>query len=68
MVAEASRRTVEGNPLILDGRPITITVSVGVHTRVPQDQPTELNEMIAECDRAMYRAKDAGRNRIDAGA
>ena len=68
VVAEAIRRTIEGNPLIEGGRPIPITVSVGVHTRVPQDQATELNEMIAECDRAMYRAKDAGRNRIDAGA
>jgi diguanylate cyclase (GGDEF)-like protein len=68
VVAEAIRRAVESSPLEIEGRSILVTVSVGVHTRVPKGPPTELTDMIAEADRAMYRAKQAGRNRIDASA
>ena len=68
VVAEAIRRTVESSPIQVEGRAIAITVSIGVHTRVPKNPTEDLAAMIAESDRAMYRAKQAGRNRIDAAA
>jgi diguanylate cyclase (GGDEF)-like protein len=39
-----------------------VTVSIGVATAHP-DQHSSPNDLIAACDRALYRAKESGRNR-----
>jgi diguanylate cyclase (GGDEF)-like protein/PAS domain S-box-containing protein len=45
--------------------PIAFTVSVGVVTRDPQDQGVDT--LMRRADRALYRAKEAGRNRVVVG-
>ena len=42
----------------------TVTVSFGVASLVPQ-RNQEPNELVQRADEAMYRAKQAGRNRIE---
>ena len=70
-VAGRIRDAVAGAPLDLDGQHVTCTVSIGVASH-PRDG-NNLDALVARADRAMYQAKQAGRNRVvqfhaDAGA
>ena len=59
-VAERLRAAIEaGGPAYADGKPVTI--SVGVAYVRPGDGPSDVLE---RADRALYRAKNAGRNRV----
>jgi diguanylate cyclase (GGDEF)-like protein len=60
--AERARRAVEGLRVTHGGVDIAATVSIGVATRGPS--VTDLKSAIAAADRALYRAKAAGRNRV----
>ncbi|MDD3352396.1 sensor domain-containing diguanylate cyclase [Zoogloea sp.] len=40
-----------------------VTVSLGVHSAVPQCAQEDIEQMIRAADQALYRAKEAGRNR-----
>ena len=62
--AERIRRTLESRAVIWNGRPLSVTASLGVSacpdcTAVP-------GEVLAQADAALYRAKDAGRNQVAA--
>ncbi|MGH8675774.1 MAG: GGDEF domain-containing protein, partial [Burkholderiales bacterium] len=60
-VAERIRDSVAGVPLEVDGKHITCTVSIGVAGH-PADGNT-MDAVVARADRAMYQAKQQGRNR-----
>jgi diguanylate cyclase (GGDEF)-like protein/PAS domain S-box-containing protein len=61
-VLEAASRINDAlsNPVIVDGRPLVTTVSVGVSV-FPRDG-TNMGELLRHSDAAMYQAKDRGRN------
>ena len=61
-VLEAAARINEAlsNPVIVDGRPLVTTVSVGVSV-FPRDG-ADMGELLRHSDTAMYQAKDRGRN------
>ncbi|MCW5610722.1 MAG: GGDEF domain-containing protein [Rubrivivax sp.] len=60
--AERLRGAVAATPLRLaDGRPLRLTVSVGVALAADAVEPRALLE---QADGALYAAKDAGRNRV----
>ena len=61
LVADKIRRSVEVYPWDLkDGR--KITVSVGTTLKLPDDP---WDQVVEKADRALYQAKEAGRNRVD---
>jgi len=62
-LAEQVRKTVEEIQFIYRGKRMTVTISIGVVSRVTSmDQHPD--DFIAEADVALYKAKEAGRNRV----
>ncbi len=49
----------------IDGKKaITVTISIGVATYAGQNGTVDINDLLHQCDTAMYQAKAEGRNRI----
>jgi diguanylate cyclase (GGDEF)-like protein len=64
IAAERVRRSVEETELVLpDGRPLPrVTVSLGI---AAADSDTTVSQLFERADRALYRAKQNGRNRVE---
>ena len=60
-IADRIRKTIEGTVIHAYDEQIRVTVSVGV-SLCPQDAQT-MDPLIEQADRAMYQAKEMGRNR-----
>jgi diguanylate cyclase (GGDEF)-like protein len=60
---ERVRQAIQDIELVVDGTRIPITASIGVTTSLESD----LESMLARADEAVYRAKEAGRNRVEIG-
>lgn len=58
------RRPIGGNPHVAEE--FSVTVSIGVAE--PSGQTREIEEVIRAADKALYRAKRAGRNRVEMSA
>lgn len=61
-VAERIRNAVESVPFVTDSEAISCSVSIGAAS-YPQDGRA-LDALLARADRALYQAKEAGRNRV----
>lgn len=61
LLAERIREAVEGNPADYNGQSLPITISIGVSSYRPNDQ--DLDQVIQRADKALYEAKNQGRNR-----
>jgi diguanylate cyclase (GGDEF)-like protein len=65
VVAEKVRRAIAQAPFVSDGgAPVSVTVSIGAAT-YPDDGDGSA-DLVAAADSAMYRAKAAGRDRVEA--
>jgi diguanylate cyclase (GGDEF)-like protein len=60
--AERIRQTIASNPIHTKNYTLNITVSLGVATM--PDHGNTPDDLIRQADRAMYRAKREGRNRV----
>ena len=64
-VSEDIRATIEATELLTeDGKPTTVTVSMGLHSMIPPREGYTLEKFVADTDSALYLAKNTGRNRI----
>ena len=65
LIAETLRRDVEALGIIHEGSACSecVTLSVGVATRVPRD-PERPDTLRLDADKALYGAKEQGRNRV----
>jgi diguanylate cyclase (GGDEF)-like protein len=61
-LSERLRLQVSLEPLKFDGHAIPVTVSVGIALLTASD--TEAGDAVVRADRALYEAKDAGRNAV----
>ncbi len=64
ILAERIRRRVEDMPLELDHERVFVTVSVGVISVEPALSSSDSETLMEAVDRALYRAKQSGRNRV----
>lgn len=63
-VAERIRAGIEALSITFEGKPIQVTTSIGVAV---WDGHSDIETLIAIADEALYRAKTAGRNRVEVG-
>lgn len=62
-LAEKLRARLESNPVPWEGEAITVTASIGVAGTTPADR-CSFDDLYAEADKALYQAKEQGRNRV----
>ena len=60
--AERLRKTVAGTPMVQEDKVIPLTVSIGVTGMNAGDASAD--DALIRADRALYRAKECGRNRV----
>jgi two-component system, cell cycle response regulator len=60
--AERIREAIERNPFALEGLTIQVTISIGVACF--PDHGGEIKSLVARADKALYAAKESGRNRV----
>ncbi len=64
--ADRLRQDFSADQTLIEGKPINATVSIGVTSLLPTDGNADV--ALARADRALYRAKEAGRNRVEVEA
>ena len=64
MVAERLRRAIAGEPFAVNkgAKRIAVTISIGLATLETKGEP--IADVLKRADRALYRAKNDGRNRV----
>lgn len=63
--AEQLRAAVAGMEIAIGGGAIRATLSIGLACVSPGDPALSLDALLQRADRALYRAKEAGRNRVE---
>ena len=63
MVAERIRARIEATPVDVDGKTVRMTASFGVSC-YPAPGVGNLNDLLKAADKALYVAKEGGRNRV----
>ena len=63
-LAETLRAAIEACPFHFKGERVTITVSIGISVFKHAERS---EQVLKRADQALYRAKDAGRNRVELG-
>jgi len=64
ILAEKIRKIAEQRPVVIGGELLNVTASFGVAQAEPSDSSSGLSEVLTRADRALYYAKEAGRNRV----
>lgn len=62
MIAERLRNAIFASPAQIDGVVLPVTVSIGVSLLAPED--AAIDPLLDRADRALYEAKNAGRNKV----
>jgi len=60
---ERCRAAVQAAIIRVEGEPVPVTVSAGI-AAAPHDGPADIGQLLNTADLMLYRAKQAGRNRV----
>jgi diguanylate cyclase (GGDEF)-like protein len=63
VLGERIRAAIEHEQIVVDGRDIPVTVSIGIATLAAEDVES-IDQLLNIADRRLYLAKNSGRNRI----
>jgi two-component system cell cycle response regulator len=63
VVGERLRKAVEAHKFVYDGQHIPVTISVGISV-LPDPAVKDANDIVSLADQALYKSKNAGRNRV----
>jgi two-component system cell cycle response regulator len=63
LAAERIRESVASSPIVHEGRPISVTLSLGVATLLKGASTPSASSFLAQADALLYQAKEQGRNR-----
>ena len=63
-ILEGVRKIIEGTPVWYDDRAVSVTASLGATSAAPGEA---VDEILVRADKALYRAKGSGRNRVEMG-
>jgi diguanylate cyclase (GGDEF)-like protein len=63
LVAERFRRMVEESTLSHLNQEIKVTISIGI-TSYPENDAAKIEDLIEKADKALYQAKESGRNKV----
>ncbi len=64
-IGERIRHTIESHEFLFESKKIPVTISVGVATKAAQE--SEWSQIYDRADKALYHAKQNGRNRVTMG-
>jgi diguanylate cyclase (GGDEF)-like protein len=64
-IGEGIRRSIEGIAIEKRMIPVRVTVSIGVSSCTEKEGAYDLDELLMSADRALYLAKNKGRNRVE---
>jgi diguanylate cyclase (GGDEF)-like protein len=64
LTVDRIRKGVEETPFVLDGKKIDVTLSAGVVDTQMCTDSMQIDDVLKMADKALYRAKDAGRNQV----
>ncbi|MDD4615592.1 MAG: sensor domain-containing diguanylate cyclase [Alphaproteobacteria bacterium] len=62
-VADRLRKHIEEKPIVAGHQAISCTVSIGIAELIPED--SGIDDLLRRADKALYAAKQAGRNRVE---
>ncbi len=66
-VAERVRRQLASTPIVWEGQTLIVTLSAGVIGNIGESLPPDAAALFRLADRALYRAKQRGRNQVVLG-
>jgi diguanylate cyclase (GGDEF)-like protein len=63
-ITHAAKRVIDllSNPITIDGKDVSVGVSIGISLFQPAKEHKSLETLIRNADRALYEAKESGRN------
>jgi diguanylate cyclase (GGDEF)-like protein len=61
---ERLRSRIAANPIVVDGTPVPVTVSIGVATYAGPARDANESAVMQRADEALYAAKREGRDRL----